>query len=59
MNQTLAQGTVNSPEKILKTVMNKLTFVPHVEIAGVIEAETEDLIASTVSDALKLREVLF
>ena len=36
--------------------MNKLIFVPHVEIAGVIEAETENSVASTVSDALKLRQ---
>ena len=36
--------------------MNKLIFVPHVEIVGVIEAKTEKSVASAVSDALKSRQ---
>lgn len=59
MNQILAQDEVDSPEKIIKTVMNRLTIVPHLEVAGVFEALSEKTIAITVSDALKLGQSKF
>ena len=39
--------------------MNRVTIVPHIEVAGVFEADSENKIALTVSDALKLRQSKF
>ena len=48
---------MNCPDKILKTVLNRITIIPHLEVAGIFETEgKEDAIAHVVSSALKSRQ---
>ena len=39
----------------MRTVMNRITIIPHLEIAGIFEAKAENAIATTVTEALQNR----
>ena len=57
MNLKKATHEVNCPDKILKTVLNRITITPRLEVAGIFETEgKEDAIALVISNALKSRE---
>ena len=57
MNLYKATHKVNCPDKILKTVLNRITIIPHLEVAGIFETDgIEDAISHVVSNALKLRQ---